>query len=96
MDVHVFRVRKQEDLMYLTHFEVPEVSALSSSQTIRPNGETSLSTERPVDVVVGTPPYRRRELLILDPFRGTGRILLDTSAVIHISLHAHCIYSLEW
>ena len=96
MDVHVFRVRKQEDMMYLTHFEVPEVSALSSSQTSRPNGETSLSTEQPVDMVVGTPPYRRRELVILDPFSGTERILLDTSAVIRISLHAHRIYSVEW
>ena len=90
-------LKTELNIQSLRNFESTHLAlALSFSQTSRPNGEASLSTERPLDVVVGKPPYRRRELVILDPFSGTERILLDTSAVIRISLHTHCIYSLEW
>lgn len=62
--------------------------ALPFSQTSRTNGEINLSIDT-LELVSDTPPYRKRELVVFDPISGTGRIFVDTSAIIGISLHTH-------
>lgn len=82
------------NIQKLKNFGFTHLACASSfSQMSRINGETSLSKEN-IDVV-GTPPYRKCKLVILDSLSGTAGTLVDTSAVVCISLRTHHIYLVE-